>query len=59
MPTAKPAPRSSDSPSSDSPPTHWINLRPRPRLFFGLLIALAVWVAFLIVMYFTTIPPRA
>jgi hypothetical protein len=33
-------------------------LRPRPRLFIGLLILLVLWVVILLVMYFTTVYPQ-
>ena len=33
-------------------------LKPRRRLFVGLLIALGAWVAVLLTLYFTTIYPR-
>jgi hypothetical protein len=33
-------------------------MRPRPRLFFLLMIVFALWVAGLVTMYFTTVRPR-
>ena len=45
------------SPASDSSPFR-PPLRPRPRLFYALLIGLIGWVAFLLVLYFTTVYPN-
>jgi ABC-type uncharacterized transport system permease subunit len=33
-------------------------LKPRPRLLLGLAVAYAAWLAFLLLMYFTTVFPR-
>jgi hypothetical protein len=49
--------------ASKSPPTRFPftpgpPLKPRRKLFIGLLIALGAWVAILLTLYFTTIYPR-
>jgi hypothetical protein len=43
-----------DADAIDQPPP----LKPRRGLFIALLVALIVWVGFLLVLYFTTVLPR-
>ncbi len=47
------APRSSKAPFTPRPP-----LKPQRKLFVGLLVGFAAWVAVLLTMYFTTIDPQ-
>ncbi|HEV2296321.1 MAG TPA: hypothetical protein VGR35_20935 [Tepidisphaeraceae bacterium] len=47
------APKSTKPPFIPGPP-----LRPQRKLFVGLLIGFAAWVAVLLTLYFTTIYPR-
>lgn len=33
-------------------------LKPHPKIFWGLMILIAVWIVFLVTLYFTTVVPR-
>ena len=33
-------------------------LKPRPRLFAALMLLMALWIAFLLILYFTTVYPK-
>lgn len=58
MSTTRPAPGPSALKTSLPPKVHAIRLKPRKGLFIGLLVALGIWVVFLIGLYVLTIPPR-
>jgi hypothetical protein len=55
-------PRGAGSPAPDAPPVRepavsLPPLKPRPRLFYGLLTAFALWVGVLLGLYFFTVYP--
>ena len=54
-----PAPhKQPDTAQAEPGPVSLPPLKPRPRLFYALLTALALWVGFLLVLYFTTVYPN-
>ena len=57
---AKLNPPSSSSPTAQTPDPSVFRppFKPRPKLFFGLLGLLVIWVGVLLILYFTTVYPQ-
>ena len=56
--TSRPAPAAADRAPASAPPTNETPIKPRRGLLIVLSIALALWIAAMVVMYFTTVYPQ-